>query len=122
MDTIQVNYAGSVNLGPDTTLCPGNTIILQAGMEGVQYQWQDGSTHSTFTVAKAGTYQVTVTNRQGCTSSDTIKVYSLAELAINLSPDTTLCIGDSMVYRITPSPRGEVSLAGWNEPNQLSGK
>ena len=60
-------------LGTDTTLCPGNRIILSPGIFS-SYQWQDNSRGSSFTVTKEGTYSVQVTDDRGCVLSDTIKI------------------------------------------------
>ena len=37
-----------LDLGPDVTACKGDTITIQAGVAGVAYIWQDGSTNSFF--------------------------------------------------------------------------
>lgn len=49
-----------VNLGPDTTLCTGQSIVLTAGPVGLYdyYKWNDNSTLNTKTVTAAGTYSV----------------------------------------------------------------
>src|SRR5690554_1130190 len=44
----------TVDLGPD--LCYSNGLVLDAGNQFDSYEWQDGSTNSTFTVPSAGTY------------------------------------------------------------------
>lgn len=63
----------SFSLGKDTTLCSGETLLLNATMPYSTYQWQDGSTNPIFTVNKEETYWVTITDR--CNSiKDTIKV------------------------------------------------
>ena len=46
------------NLGNDTTLCIGESLILKPNMPNATYTWQDGSTNSTYTVTHAGTYWV----------------------------------------------------------------
>ncbi|MFH0893527.1 MAG: hypothetical protein V2A54_03735 [Bacteroidota bacterium] len=44
-DTLVANYVPypSVNLGPDTLICYGATITLDAGNPGYNYQWSNGS-------------------------------------------------------------------------------
>ncbi|RYF90139.1 MAG: T9SS type B sorting domain-containing protein [Chitinophagaceae bacterium] len=64
-----------INLGPDVTLCPGQTLVLNPGVQG-SYRWQDGSTATTYNVIAGGQYAVTVTDAAGCTGSDTIFVSS----------------------------------------------
>ncbi|TSJ45586.1 PKD domain-containing protein [Fluviicola chungangensis] len=51
-----------VNLGPDTTLCTGQTITLNASTTGPydSYKWNNNSTAATRFVTSAGTYSVKV--------------------------------------------------------------
>lgn len=60
-------------LGGDTSLCPGNSIVLNAGAHD-SYLWQDGSTSSLFTVNTTGIYTVSVNDGGVCWSMDTIAV------------------------------------------------
>lgn len=52
-----------VNLGPDTTLCPGQTLSLNAAATGPysSYQWNNNSTSPLKIINAAGTYWVKVT-------------------------------------------------------------
>ncbi len=49
------------NLGSDTTLCPGQSLVLNTGAPGIynSFVWNDNSTAATKTVTTAGTYSVT---------------------------------------------------------------
>jgi hypothetical protein len=58
-----------VNLS-DALACDGETITLDAGTEGVTYQWSTGAETQTIDVTDAGWYVVTVTNFTGCTTID----------------------------------------------------
>lgn len=90
-DNIVVNYiTPSVNLGPDLSLCPGQTSTLNATTIGATYLWSDNSTGPTLTVNQAGTYTVT-TNVGGCTANDAVTVVFGVNPAVNLGPDTTFC-------------------------------
>lgn len=60
-------------LGNDTTICPGNHLILQPGNYS-SYLWQDNSTTSTYTVTRGDIYWVRVSDTFGCVASDTIDV------------------------------------------------
>ncbi|WP_341901996.1 PKD domain-containing protein [Fluviicola taffensis] len=75
-DTVVVTYSTFpvVNLGPDTTLCEGSTLVLDAQNPGCTYLWTGGSTNQTLTVSNAGTYQVTVKNAALCTTVDAITI------------------------------------------------
>ena len=42
------------------SICPGETLLLDATFPSASYEWQDGSTASTFLVTEPGTYSVMV--------------------------------------------------------------
>lgn len=73
--TVQVDNPAAIqlNLGNDTTICPGTTLTLSPGSFST-YKWQDNSSMPTYIVSSAGTYHVTVADANGCTASDTIVV------------------------------------------------
>lgn len=72
--TIKVLDSGSVNLGNDTTLCPGAMLTLNAGsIKGASYLWSTGQTSSSITVSNGGNYWVKVSSGS-CSVSDTIQV------------------------------------------------
>ncbi len=62
-----------VDLGNDTLLPPGQTLILDAG-EHTAWQWSNGETSRTIEIQSPGTYTVMVTNEYGCTATDEIIV------------------------------------------------
>jgi gliding motility-associated-like protein len=62
-------------LGDDTTLCPGNHIILSPGSYA-SYKWQDNSGFANYTVISPGTYTVEVVDDRNCIIRDTIKIVS----------------------------------------------
>jgi len=62
-----------VFLGNDTTLCPGDRIILSPGTYS-NYSWQDNSVSSNYVVTNPGIYTVQVTDDLGCTLKDTLKI------------------------------------------------
>ena len=83
-----------VQLGNDTTICDLDSILIDAGNPGAAYIWQDGSTNQTYTATVADSYEVTVTDANTCSESDTLVlgIYSLP--IVTLGPDTTICSGD----------------------------
>lgn len=97
-DTIEVYFGTvpSVDLGPDTTLCPNTSVQYSANTPLAIYQWQDGSTNPDYSVNQAGTYWVSVTNSCG-SDSDTVIVQMTQLPSLNLGNDTTLCDGQLLV-------------------------
>jgi len=98
-DVIRINHLPIpvVNLGPDETLCSGDTKLLNATYPNSTYLWQNGSTNPTFLVTEPGRYWVDVTNELGCVVRDEIWLPYLTRPAIALGNDTTLCYGDTLV-------------------------
>jgi gliding motility-associated-like protein len=62
-----------VNLGPDTSICPGQTLLLKPSFSPSQYIWQDGTVQPQYTVTQPGIYTVSVQNKCGL-NSDSIAV------------------------------------------------
>jgi len=64
-----------VDLGEDTTICEGETLLLDAGNPGSVYTWSGSNTYTqTNEVDAAGSYIVYVTNAAGCLGIGTINV------------------------------------------------
>ncbi|HVG12230.1 MAG TPA: PKD domain-containing protein, partial [Flavisolibacter sp.] len=63
-DTIVIKAVPGVNfaLPPDTTLCNNQTLLLNPGVTGAWYTWQDGSSASSFEVSGPGKYWVRIMN------------------------------------------------------------
>ncbi len=85
-----------LNLGSDTSLCPGNSIQLHAGPKFVSYLWQNSSVDSVLTITSPGNYWVKVTDSCGNGLSDTIKVIAAASVPISIGPDRTKCNSDTL--------------------------
>ena len=64
----------SVSLGPDTSICVGDTVEFFAGSGYENYLWQDGSTGSSYTAWETGTYWVQV-SAGSCTVTDSVYLY-----------------------------------------------
>ena len=76
-DTINIGYLSdfTVDLGPDTTICEGRTLLLSAENPFCDYEWQDGSTQSTYLVRFPGTYSVTASNQCFAHGDDIVVEY-----------------------------------------------
>lgn len=97
-DTIIVSVVSPlvINLGPDMTLCSGQSFTLNAGNPGATYRWSDGSALDTLHVTNTGIYWVQV-NIGTCVGSDTIRVTFDTAVSVNLGPDINLCPGQSCI-------------------------
>ncbi len=78
IDTVVVAAAPKaiLDLGRDTLLCAGCSLVLDAGAGFSSYQWSNGATTRTITVTQGGFYSVTVRNSSGCYGEDDIEVFT----------------------------------------------
>ncbi len=84
-----------LDLGPDTVLCFGESLILNPGNYAYPTYWYNGHTASTKEITRSGSYWALATNSCG-TYTDTIQV----TFDYPLDPGTTetvVCKGDSAV-------------------------
>ncbi len=87
----------NVNLGPDTNLCFGTSIGLNAGSGFITYQWQNAASGQTISAATTGTYWVKVTDSRGCKGGDTVLVTILPAISLSVLPVTpSICEGNLM--------------------------
>ena len=86
----------SSSISNDTIVCAGSQVQLFAS-GGTAYLWSNGSSGDTVSVTPVndGYYSVSVSNVFGCTSTDSVFVQVHPLPLISLSPDTSLCAGDS---------------------------
>ena len=104
-DTIQVDFLTieQFDLGNDTTLCEGESLLLDPGIGGMlSYVWQDNSMESTFLAAQTGLYSVEV-NLENCGAADSIQVTFTAAEPVDLGLDTAFCQGESLLLDATVS-------------------
>jgi gliding motility-associated-like protein len=93
---------GQVDLGRDSVICPGNSILLHADSGYASYQWQDGSTDSVFTVLRPGSYNVTVTDGCGNRFTDTVLVSPHPPIPLDIGPDRSKCNNDTLQINAPP--------------------
>ncbi|WP_116124973.1 lectin-like domain-containing protein [Lewinella sp. IMCC34183] len=101
LDTVRVTVAGDsafIDLGSDTTLCPGESLAIDVTVPTATYAWSDGSTRGAVaTLTEPGTYTVTATRTDtACTTVDrlTLDRYTVPELRV--PADTSLCDGQHL--------------------------
>lgn len=84
-----------LNLGNDTSACRDLTIIAPEGFE--YYYWNDSLINENWlTVSESGTYHLACATEKGCWVFDTIHVNIHPGFEINLGPDTTIRIYDTI--------------------------
>ncbi|MGZ5253387.1 MAG: gliding motility-associated C-terminal domain-containing protein [Flavitalea sp.] len=58
----------------DTALCSGDSLFIMAGEGYASYLWNTGSTDVYIIATMPGEYSVLVSNPEGCTAADTIRI------------------------------------------------
>ena len=94
MIVVGVNPLPIIDLGVDTTICSGETLVLDAQIPGGIYLWQDSSVSSTLEVDESGTYSVEVLDANGCQNEDEMELF-LSEVIGTFEGTDLLCFGDS---------------------------
>ena len=92
---VTVNSLPNVSLGPDSVVCDGNSIVLNAG-NYTSYSWSTGSGAAQITVDTTGEYSVWVSDMNGCRNGDTIRV-AINDPNVDLGPDLNACEGDTLL-------------------------
>ena len=77
----------TVDLGPDTALCPGEELNLTSGLSQGRHRWSTGSTNDSITVSEAGIYSLQVTESCGLAAADTIAVAQHPSIAVDFTYD-----------------------------------
>ena len=74
-DTVAVFQIGNtLNIGNDTTICIGDSLVLTVPPGYAGFTWSTGSLLSTIKILAADTVILTVNTQQNCNFSDTIRV------------------------------------------------
>lgn len=94
------------NLGADSNECWGQGIVLNAGLGFVNYAWSTGQTVASISVNGPGSYEVTVTDGNGCLGADTMIFSWFPQLNVSLGPDTVVCAGQSIGLNAGPGFAG----------------
>ena len=98
-------------LGPDRTICAGDSVTFDAGYcAGCTYQWtnlttgQNLGTTQTITIGSGGLIRVAVANDEGCTGADTVLLSVTAKPVVTNNPlSKTICSGQSTDIVLTSS-------------------
>ena len=85
------------NLGIDQYLCPMQILRIDPKVSAISYRWNDNSTDSFKLVSKSGLYSVTMTDSNGCMSSDTVEIIQSDFIKMNI--DTSLCRDEILLWK-----------------------
>lgn len=107
IDTVMVAQSNPfVDIGPDSTICPGDTVLLNAAWPGATYVWSQPTNDSVYAATSGGTYWVEITDSVGCKASDTMSLTLQVPPQLDLGNDTTVCVGEPVILDAGPGPIG----------------
>ncbi|REJ80143.1 MAG: T9SS C-terminal target domain-containing protein [Bacteroidetes bacterium] len=72
--------AAQINLGNDTVITSGNTLVLDAGPGFISYAWSTGASTRSITVNSSNTYSVLVLDSNNCAAYDEIEVTVITDI------------------------------------------
>lgn len=64
-------------------ICPDSSLLLDAGIEGQEYEWNSGETSRTLGIDSPGTYSVEITNQNDCSALKTFTVEEVPDAEIS---------------------------------------
>jgi gliding motility-associated-like protein len=116
------------DLGPDINRCVGESVLLNAGDNGITYIWrkdgidQPGTTSKTFPVNTSGVYEVEVTHASGCKKTDRITITFNPLPSVVLANNQQFCEGET--YQLVSMGNGATSFEWYKDgtiiPNQTT--
>lgn len=118
-DTINVSFPGDLDFGVEMVLCEDSSMVLNTSLTLADYtfEWQDGSSDSSFQVSAGGDYFVTVTDTDLCSATS----MSVSVVVNNFSSEAQIegllemCAGDSIYLSAIGFEFAEVQ---WSDDSQ----
>jgi hypothetical protein len=90
---------GSVNLGPNQSICRGDSTVFNAGLGKSSYLWNTGASSNSIIAKDSGTYWVEIA-KDTCTFSDTVILAFFPEITqAILDQDTSVCANTSLIIQ-----------------------
>ncbi len=106
-DTINVIVDGDTvffDLGVDTSICEGESLVLDAtsfGNNSVVYEWSTGQATPTIAASQTRLYSVTVSIDDYCKADDRKAITVIPLPKATLGPDTSLCLRQTLLLDAT---------------------
>lgn len=102
------------NLGPDTLICAGSTIVLAPDSSYTSYTWNTGASTASITVSAPGIYWLDVPS--GCGVARDSIIVTVQQPSVSLGPDVSHCDGASSVLQANGIFNSYLWSTGANTP------
>ncbi len=104
--------ADQVIIGGSTSFCSNSSTTLDGGDNYTSWNWSTGESSQIISINTEGSYSVTVTDQNNCTSSSQVLVTEESSLSPVITGDLDFCFGESGFLS-----SGEFSSWNWNGPS-----
>lgn len=91
-----------LNLGTDTTLCPGTPYFIHIPNQYTNILWSNGSNTRDSVIYGSGSIIISALDASGCYTDDTINVGRKYYPKADFGSDTTLCNNETLLLRLEP--------------------
>ncbi|RYF77852.1 MAG: T9SS type B sorting domain-containing protein [Cytophagaceae bacterium] len=117
-DAIRVGYVKRLinPLGPDTTLCEGQSLTIRLFPLPDQVNWQDGATGPAYTIKQPGLFWAKIRS-QGCLTVDSLLISSKPTFTFRVGSDTTICSEKSFLIN-RPTTTDSLVHFSWMDGTQ----
>jgi gliding motility-associated-like protein len=116
---VKVNPNPNVVINPNNIgICKGDSVLLNANtnsLGSLSYLWNTGDTTSQFYITPLAnsSYNVAVTDSNGCTSTDTMNVMVTTVPSCNILAQSPICSADSSIITVAGS-LATGAIVNWN--------
>jgi len=104
-DSVSINVVQkenpSIDLGPDTTICDGQTVFAGFEHEGSIITWNTGDVSDSIEINTTGVFEATIMDLNNCIGKDTIRVNVSRNPSPNAPNDTLVCFQEIGVLPLT---------------------
>lgn len=93
---ITVNRSADILFPNDTSICFGDSIMLDAGSSFISYLWNDGTANRYKTITDTGDYSIEAKDGNQCVSKDSFRLIGLHPTpSVNIQQNQILCRGQT---------------------------
>ena len=97
--TVNAKPTNSITYSGSLSICSGNSITLNSSAATGTYLWSNGATSKSISTGTAGTYTVTVTSANGCSTVSTpvtVSTVAVTQATITAGGSTSICTGGNV--------------------------
>ncbi|MBQ3657794.1 MAG: gliding motility-associated C-terminal domain-containing protein [Bacteroidales bacterium] len=98
--TVIKNPLPEIDFSADSVFCNNKDNFLDCKVPEAKYLWSTGEETQIIKVSQPGKYSVKVTDKNGCTSSDSVELVYKTLPEIFLNADTSYCEGESLPLNV----------------------